>query len=242
MGTLTKHSRNPLTVRSMNEQRTRVLLVDDHCMFLEALRLALQSVGQFDVVGVATNTDEGLLLANEREPDVVICDIQLPGAGGFCLAEALHAQRPETRFAILTGFCSDALLESALRVHVCGYLLKTDPIDELVAAILAIARGEMHFSSSIRHRLMSDADGKWRVHSATLLSSLSTQQVEVLRHLARGLSVKEVARLMNVTAKAIDSQKYRLMKLLGIHDRVVLAHFAVEHGLISPDQEQRLAS
>ncbi len=226
----------------MIEQRTRVLLVDDHCMFLEALSLALHSVGRFDVVGVATNTDDGLRLANQHQPDVVICDIQLPGAGGFCLAETLHAQLPGSRFAILTGFCSDALLESALRVYVSGYLLKTDPIDDLIAAVMVIAGGEVHFSSSIRHRLTTNAAGQWHVRSATLLSSLSTQQVEVLRHLARGLSVKEVARLMNVTAKAIDSQKYRLMKLLGIHDRVVLAHFALEHCLIAPEQEQRLAS
>ncbi|OYW14978.1 MAG: hypothetical protein B7Z55_15355 [Planctomycetales bacterium 12-60-4] len=154
----------------------------------------------------------------------------------------MHTQLPRIRLAILTGSCTDGLLDAALRVHVAGYLLKSDPINELATAIKTIARGGSYFSPSLQHRLTTDAAGNWRLRSATLLSGLSAQQVEILQHLARGLSVKEVARALSLTAKSVDSQKYRLMKQLGIHDRVVLAHFALEHGLIAPDQIQRKAS
>jgi DNA-binding NarL/FixJ family response regulator len=214
----------------------RLLLVDDHCMFLEALQLVLERTPGFEVIATAANIDEGVRLANELRPDIVLCDVQFPERGVFHLADELQMLHVPSRLVILTGHATDALIESALRVRASGYLLKTDPIQELTLAITRIAAGETYFSETIRDRLNQDLHGLTTVKSQTPLSRLNNQQIEVLRHLARGLSVKEVARLMHATVKAIDSQKYRLMKSLGIHDRVLLAHFAVEHELISRDQ------
>jgi DNA-binding NarL/FixJ family response regulator len=228
-------------MRAMVASPIRLLLVDDHCMFLQALKLALEADGRFSIVGTADNVAQGVELVQTLRPEIVVSDIQFPDGGVFQLMDDLDQKHLPIRLAILTGFVSDALIESALRVGARGYFMKTDPIHELTASLLAIAAGETRFSASIRDRVVQNEDGAWVGKHETLLSRLTTQQIEVLRHLARGLSVKEVARLMHVTVKAVDSQKYRLMKSLGIHDRVLLAHFALEHGLIAADQPEVIA-
>ncbi len=225
----------------MNNHPVRVLLVDDHCMFLDALRSALNSVPKFQVVGTATNAEEALHLAEELSPDVVVCDMEFPGSSGILLAAELHRRMPKTRTAVLSGFFSPARLESALKAHVHGYLLKTDAIEDLVVALENIANGQTHFSASIRDALTTDSAGKIVVKGTTGVADLSPLQLEILRHLALGLSVKQVAKLMHVTTKAIDNQKNRIMQRLDIHDRVLLARFAIEQGLIPQDPTPAVA-
>lgn len=225
----------------MNDQRIRVLLVDDHCMFLDALRSALNSISRFEIVGAATNVEQALLLARDFIPDVVVCDMELPGSRGIVLAAELYRRLPKCRIAFLTGFFSPARLESALKVHVHGYLLKTDAIDDLVGAIDNIAQGHLHFSASVRESLTTDASGKLCVKGATGVADLTPLQLEILRQLALGLSVKQVAKLMHVTTKAIDNHKNRIMQRLDIHDRVLLARFAIEQGLIPQEPTPAVA-
>lgn len=222
----------------MAETRTRVLLIDDHRIFLDALKVALDASGCFEVVGIATSSEAGLEAVEKLRPQMVLCDLQLPGAGGFSLAGEVTSRFPEIRVVVLTGFVSEALIQIALQQGVSGYLLKTDPFDQLLQSLTLIARGEHSYSPTVRAMLAFDGQGRAHPRRESNLGSLSPHQIEVLRHLARGASVKEVAKLMHATTKAIDSQKYRIMKHLGIHDRVMLAHFALEHGLISNDQPE----
>lgn len=216
----------------MSDQPIRIMLVDDHCMFLDALRSALKLIPRFEVVGVAANVEQALVSAHDLSPDVVICDIELPGSSGLTLAAELQRRLPQIRIAFLSGYFSPARLESALKTGAQGYLLKTDAIEDLVAAIEKIAHGNQHFSESIRGNLSQNSDGEWHVVGSTGVAELSPLQLEILRQLAFGLSVKQVARQMHVTTKAIDNQKNRIMQRLDIHDRVQLARFAIEQGII----------
>jgi DNA-binding NarL/FixJ family response regulator len=113
--------------------------------------------------------------------------------------------------------------------------LKGEPIHNLAEAFLRAAAGEKTFSPAVAERLNYDPQTKrYSVKSETPLSSLTGRQLEVLRHLARGESVKEIARQMHLSQKSIDSHKYRIMNKLGIHDRVELARFAIREGLSNP--------
>ena len=223
----------------MDSKQLSVLLIDDHRLFVESLRVALQAHGEFNVVGIATTTAEGLQLARALSPDLVVCDIELPGGGGIEVASQLRAELPQSRIMLLTGYCTDGLINAAVSAHVNGYFLKTDPIEDLIQAMKSVSRDLQFFSPAIRERLTTGSNGDLRIRQSSSMAALSERQIEILRHIAAGLSVKEIARLIHVTPKTVESHKYRLMKLLNIHDRVALTHFALEHGLL-PRQPQNL--
>ena len=213
----------------------RIVLVDDHLMLVDSLVSRFHRDTQIEVVGTATNADEGLSLILETEPDVVILDVELPGRGSFDIAEEISSRLKNTKMIFLTGYLSDIFIELALRVDAVGYLLKGEPIESLIHAIKKAARGEYCFSQSVQERLVYDQKrNRYSIQSQSMLTSLTSRQIEVLRHLARGKSVKEVARSMHLSEKSIDSHKYRIMHKLGIHDRVELARYSIREGLTLP--------
>lgn len=204
-------------------------------MVLESLSARLSVVPQIQVVGTALTCDEGFRVAIERKPDVVLLDVNLPGRGAFDLAEDLISRRPDTRLIFVTGYLADIYLEQALKLNASGYLLKGEPVHILAKAILSAMTDEKTFSADVAERLIFDAaTEKYSVKSQSSLSSLTGRQIEVLKHLARGESVKEIAKQMHLSQKSVDSHKYRIMNKLGIHDRVELARFAIREGLSNP--------
>lgn len=219
----------------MSDDRIRVLLIDDHEMVLEALSARLALMPQLEVVGTASNCDDGLRMAMEHRPAIVLLDVNLPGRGAFDLAEELISRRPDTRLLFVTGYLADVYLEQALKLNAYGYLMKGEPIHNLCDAILHAAGGQRTFSPEVVERLNYDPTTRqYSMKSQSSLSTLTSRQIEVLKHLARGESVKEIAKLMHLSQKSVDSHKYRIMNKLGIHDRVELARFAIREGLSNP--------
>ena len=188
-----------------------------------------------DVVGTATEADAALSLIQQTHPDVAILDVELPGRSAFEIAAEMAKLRLGTRVLFLSGFVSDVFVEQAIRLKASGYLLKGEPASNLIASIKAIATGEVRFSKEVDERVVFDSYRKrYLVRSESRLSALTNRQLEVLRHLARGRSVKEVAKMMHLSEKSVDSHKYRIMHKLGIHDRVELARYAIREGLTLP--------
>ena len=127
----------------------------------------------------------------------------------------------------------DIYIEQALRSKAAGYVLKTDSLASLLTAVQTVSKGGTFYSEPIRDRVSIDpATGSARAQFESRLTQLSDRQLEVLRHLAYGLSVKDVARKMHISVKSVDSHKYRIMQSLGIHDRVDLARYAIREGLV----------
>jgi DNA-binding NarL/FixJ family response regulator len=219
----------------VTEKPIRVLLIDDHAMVLESISARLSLDPKIQVVGTARNCDDGFRVAMEQQPDVVLLDVNLPGRGAFDLAEDLVSRRPDLKLIFVTGYLADIYLEQALKLNASGYLMKGEPIHQLAHAIHKAVAGEKTFSQDALERLNYDPDtGRYSVKSKSQLSALTGRQIEVLKHLARGESVKEIAKLMHLSQKSVDSHKYRIMNKLGIHDRVELARFAIREGLSNP--------
>lgn len=213
----------------------RIALVDDHLLVLEAVAARVRECPDMQVSCAASDGEEGLRHILEHRPDVVVLDVELPGRGSFEIARAIHSRLPDTRILFLTGHLTDVFVEQAIRVQAYGYLMKGEPIRELLDGIRKVANGEHCFSKQVEERL--DFDPKRRrytLHGASPLSTLTGRQIEVLRHLARGQSVKEVAKSLHLSQKSVDSHKYRIMHKLNIHDRVQLARFAIREGLAMP--------
>lgn len=219
----------------MTTKPIRVVLVDDHQVLLGSLRDRINAEPDMDVVGTASNCDDGLRVILETRPDLAVFDIDLPGRGSFDLADELSTRQRETKVAFLTGFVSDVFISQAMQLNAAGYILKTEPPEKLVDFIRRIGAGEQCFSPEVQERLQYDPSAKkYYIHTSNELAGLTPRQLEVLRHLAQGHSVKEIARRMHLSQKSVDSHKYRIMNKLGIHDRVELARYAIREGLSRP--------
>ncbi|MCA9039860.1 MAG: response regulator transcription factor [Planctomycetaceae bacterium] len=220
---------------STAEQAIRVFLIDEHRILLDSLTFRMNQETGLSVVGTSESTEEALPIILEEQPDILIIDIALSNGGTFELCQEIKNQNLPTRICFLTNHLVNIFIEQALRLEAHGFLLKHDPLQNLLDAIPRIMRGEQVFSEEIQQRLKYNRQSKkYTIDAPHNLKKLTTRQIEVLRQLARGKSVKEVAKDMHLSTKSIDSHKYRIMHKLGIHDRVELARFAIREGLLLP--------
>ncbi len=211
----------------------RISLTDDHLLLLQVLAARIEMQPDMNVVCMSTSGEDGLKHILESKPDVAVMDVELPGRSAFDVAAEILQRALRTRILFLTGHLTDVFVEQAIRLKSAGYLLKGEPVEFLIDAIRKVASGETCYSRQVQERLDETAPSRIRtLHSAHPLTDLSNRQLEVLKHLARGESVKEVARSMHISLKSVDSHKYRIMHKLGIHDRVELARYAIREGLI----------
>lgn len=219
----------------MVPDRIRVVLADPQELFRDALAARFQGHPTIEIVGTTTDSDDLVQICRRDRPQVVVTDVTLPGRGSFDALEVILSERPQTRVVLLTGHVSDIFIGYAVRLGVAGYLLKEETFQDLVKAIERANAGEATFSARVKERVYFDtSEARYVARIESDLTLLTNRQLEVLRHLARGDSVKEIAKQMHLSQKSVDSHKYRIMNKLGIHDRVELARFAIREGLMLP--------
>lgn len=212
-------------------------LIDPHEATQFALSTLLNNQPDMEVVGIEGDGEAGLRMLAERKPRVAIVEIDMEGRSGFEVAGDLAMRQRETRVIFYSAATPvpDIYIEQALRSKAAGYVLKSDSLANLLQAVQRAAAGGTFFSESIQSRLTVDPmSGHLKAPFESRLAQLSDRQIEVLRNLACGLSVKDVARKMHISVKSVDSHKYRIMQALGIHDRVDLSRYAIREGLICP--------
>jgi len=210
----------------------RVVLVDDHLILLDALQALISLDPDFEVVGVASTAEDGVRLTQQLHPDVTVFDVDFPGIDSFDVAPRLIKTAPKTRIVFLTAHLSDVFVHQAVRMSASGYLLKEDASKALKDGIRRVHAGGYAFSPKVESKLKFNTEsGRYEVRTDSMLCSLTLYQLAILRHLARGESVKQIALAFDRSEKSIDSHKYRIMHKLGIHDRVELARYAIREGL-----------
>ncbi len=188
-----------------------------------------------EVVASVSNGNEALERSRELEPDIVLLDIDMPGMLSFEAAREILQCSPKTRVIFLSAFFHDRYIEEALSTGASGYLTKNEPPAKVIAAIRNVARGVSYFSPEVQSRLVVDVDGlRLKNSRPTRASLLTKREIETLRYIARGLAKKEVANLMGLSIRTIDSHVRNIMEKLDIHDRVELTRFAIREGLAEP--------
>lgn len=220
---------------SFSEQQVRILLADDHMLVRDVLSERLNREERFTVVAKAVNAEEAVHLAAAHTPDIVLMDIDMPGLICFDAAERIMAMHPKTHIIFLSAFFNDRYIEQALRIKARGYVTKREPPEVVVAAVNEVAAGGVYFSNDVRARMVVGVDEvRLADDAATLSSTLTPRELEVLRYVARGLSKKEIATTMSISVKTIENHCGSLMGKLGIHDRVILTRYAIREGLAEP--------
>lgn len=216
----------------MSNTSIRVVLVDDHCVVLDSFRSVLELDASFKVVGTATTAEAGRDLIQEARPDVALFDLEFPGLHAFDVLSQLREQHCTTKIVILTAHLSDAFVHQAIQLGASGYLLKNESADLVREALKQVARGRQIFSAAVRDRIVfNETTQEYESCTTGPLFKLSMMQLSILRHLAAGKTVKEIARLLDRSEKSIDSHKYRIMHRLGVHDRVELCRYAIREGV-----------
>jgi len=201
-------------------KRARIVLADDHRVFLDGLRSLLER--SYDVVGIFTD-GKALVQAVLREaPDVVVTDVSMPGGDGLEAARRILELRPEVGVVLLTMNDNPALAATAMRMGVHGYVLKTEASTDLVTAIEAALGGDKYLSQTLVSGTVSQLSGK---------EPLTERQIEVLRLLGQGHTMKEVATALSLSPRTVAFHKYRIMEALGVHSNAALLQHAVSRGL-----------
>ena len=213
----------------------RILLADDHTLVRAGIRSLLESIDDVVVVAEAGDGREALELIARHRPDVALLDIGMPGLNGLEVAKRIPHESPKTRIIILSMHADPAYVKKALRAGAVGYLLKGASVVELPLAVQAVMRGESYLtpkisSSVVEQILRQDEQG------SDPLEDLTTRQREILQLIAEGQSTKEIAGILDISVKTVESHRLRMMDRLGIHDVPGLVRFAIRAGLILPTE------
>jgi DNA-binding NarL/FixJ family response regulator len=221
----------------------RVLLVDDQPLLRTGFRLILEGEADIAVVGEAGDGAQAVELTRTLLPEVVLMDIRMPGVDGIEATRRIVREGAAThdpRVLILTTFDLDEYVVEAVRAGASGFLLKDAPPEDLVTAIRIVANGDAIVAPSVTRRLLDRfATRLPSVREAAPprgLAMLTERELEVLRHVARGLSNAEIARQLVVSETTIKTHVGNLLAKLGLRDRVQAVVFAYETGLIQPGQ------
>ena len=208
---------------------TRVLIADDHPVVREGVRRILQSAVEMEVVGEAGRSDEMLEAARRLKPDVVILDIGMPGPSFLEALAALPAACPGAKTLILSAHPEEEYAVRALRSGAVGYLTKGYAPADLIEAVRRVAQGRRYVSAALAEQLALNLVGET---DKPPHERLSNREFEVLRLLAGGLSLKEIAASLAVNPKTVSSFRARVLQKLGAKTNADLVRYAIEHHLV----------
>jgi DNA-binding NarL/FixJ family response regulator len=220
----------------MSARPVRVLLVDDDNLMRAGLKAVLSSDSAIEVVGEAGDGREAVAQARAGRPDVVLMDVRMPGLDGISATREVLAISPEIKVAILTTFEDDDYIFGALDAGASGFLLKRTRPEDLMAAVHTVAAGEALLSPSVTRRVIERADEHPPPHVSAhaRLTDLTPRELEVLELIAHGLSNGEIAAALVVEESTVKTHVRRILRKLGLRDRVHAVIFAYESGLARP--------
>ncbi len=211
--------------------KTRILLVDDHEIVILGLMTLLNDQPEMEVVGEASTAEEAVQAVGKLKPDVILMDVRLPGEGGIDATRQIMKQYPNSHVVMLTSFADDELIMRAINAGAIGYVLKQVGNEELLHAIQAAAQGKSVLDPSTTTRLISRVREADRKTKEDAFRDLSDREMDVLVPLARGKTNAEIGRLINLSEKTVGNYVSKMLKKLGLKNRIELAAYAFEHHL-----------
>ena len=212
----------------------RVLLADDHTLVRAGIRSLLESIPGVEVVAESGEGREALALISKHAPDVALLDIGMPGLNGIEIARRAAKESPRTRIVMLSMYADPTYVKQALRAGAAGYLVKGAAVSELPLALQAVMRGESYLTPTISQEVVRGFLREGQDEEPGPLEGLTRRQREILQLIAEGKSTKEIAQVLDVGIKTVETHRQRMMDRLGIHDVAGLVRFAIRAGIVSP--------
>ena len=210
----------------------RILIADDHGVLRAGLRSLLNEEPGFRVVGETESGDQVLPRARALLPDVVLLDLNMPGADGIQVTRQIREHLPETRVLVLTVYEDEGLLREAIEAGAAGYIVKRAAEVELISAIRAVARGELYVHPSLTRALLQ-AHAVQAPAAPGMAEQLTPRETDVLRRIVLGYTNRQAAENLGLSVRTVESHRANLMAKLGLKTRVELVRWAADQGLIS---------
>jgi DNA-binding NarL/FixJ family response regulator len=212
----------------------RLLVVDDHAVVRSGLKLLLNAEEGFEVVGEAGNADEAVLRAKLLQPDVLLCDVVMPGRSGIEVVAEVRELSPDTKVVMLSMQDDPSYVRQAFGAGAHGYVLKEAADTELVRAVREVAGGGRYVNPELGARLaFADAGARAQAES----DPLSEREREVLRLLALGHTNQEFAKLLYISVRTAETHRAHIMQKLRLDTRASLVRYALDHGLLEAREE-----
>lgn len=226
--TMTQQTTGPVGVGA--GRTTRLLIVDDHSMFADSLGMALSTESDLTVVGTAATLAQARAMIVSEAPDVVLLDHRLPDGLGVDSIHELKALRPSAKIVVLTAAAEDAMLVTATEAGCAGFILKTSPLDELVAAVRTAAAGEIMVSSELLARLLN------RLHHRDdqPAHDLTGREREILALIGEGLTNGAIAKRLFISVNTVRNHVQNILTKLDAHSKLEALSIAIRDGLIEP--------
>ncbi len=208
----------------------RVFLVDDHSLVRAGMRMILAGETDIEVVGEAESGEQALPQIRKLTPDVVLCDLHLPGVSGLEVTERIVRGDHGTRVVVVSVLEDGPMPRRMLEAGASGYVGKGGDATELLRAVRDVARGKRYLASNIAQNLALSGIGG----DGSPFDSLSPRELEVAMLLTQGLRQEEIARQLSLSAKTVNTHKSRLFQKLGVQDNIALARLAGQYGVADP--------
>ncbi len=222
-------------MKTTSRKPKSVVVVEDQTAICEMIIEMLEARGIYRVTGSTADGHEGLALARQLKPDILILDILLPGISGLEVLRQLHDKQPDLKVLVFSGKSEKQLARGMLSLGVCGFVPKSARLSELRQAVDAVAAGDTWFSESFQKAMAdalvapeSDVDAKG--------STLTEREKEIAVLLAKSNSSKEVAQKLDISAKTVENHRTNLMRKLGVHDVAGVIRYVIRQGLYDPTE------
>jgi DNA-binding NarL/FixJ family response regulator len=212
----------------METQKIKVMLVDDHAIARNGVRLMLGTADDILVGGEADNAQHAMQLAQAGHFDVALVDITMPGMNGLDLLRLLRAAKPRLAVLMLSTYAEEIYAVRALKLGAAGYLTKDAPTDVLVAAVRKVAAGGKYVSPSMLDKLASLIGGG----GAATHEALSNRELEVFKLIAAGESLVLVGKALNLSPNTVTTYRARILEKMGLSSNAELTRYALENGII----------
>ena len=211
----------------------RIILADDHTMLREGLRALIEEQPAMTVIAMAEEGRSTVRLAEKLRPDIIVMDISMPGMNGMEATRQILAKDPGIKILALSMHTDRRFVVEMLSAGASGYLLKDCAFEELISALHALADKRTYLSPKISDVVVKDYSGRSSMSATTALDVLSPREREVLQLLAEGKSTREIAAILNVGMKTVETYRQQIMEKLDLHTIAELTKFAVREGLTS---------
>ncbi len=213
-----------------------VLIADDHVVVRRGLASMLVPSHGMKVVGEASNGIEAVEMARALQPDVILMDMVMPGKEGPAAIAEIKAENPNARILVLTSFSEDEKIATAIKAGALGYLLKDSSSKDLLQAIRSVHSGNLSLSQALVTKLMQSLQQPPKPSSEPN-TPLTQRELDVLKALACGVSNQEIARQLHISVNTVRSHVSSILSKLRLSNRAQAVRYALEQGLISPEQE-----
>ena len=215
------------------EDIIRVLLVDDHALLRSGLKLLLEAQPDIRVIGEASRGDEAVERVRETCPDVILMDLSMSGMNGLQAIALIKQQFPQCRILVLTMHDDEEYLRQSLAAGASGYILKQAADSELLSALRSVHRGEIFLPPALTKALVESLARPTERLTENHDVALSPRETEVARLVAMGHTNREIAELLVLSVKTVETHKARIMDKLGLRSRSELVRYAISKGLIT---------